>query len=1229
MHRKMFILTIVMTLLALYINVYSAMAQAPEPPGDIEAPCPRCQQSPDGHWYIPKNARFSTEASILAPQETGGPDDFGYTWDDSVPLNWIDVSGGIETGINSNTDHVGPVNIGFSFKYYENVYAQLYISRFGFVAFNDNGIYESQSRIPSPSLPNDVVAPHWVPAYELNGYVRYMQGGTAPNRWFVVEWNRLTADCGGDEVPDEYTFELILHENGDIVLQYGTINIGGDCRMCEASGIENSTGLDGLSITDFCREVASNHAVHIYRPAPSARVSIPSLYQGRFTRAGEMNTFQITIYNTGELGADTYDLTTSSKWPAALYAADATTPLSDTDGDDTVDTGSIPQGGSTTVIAKVTTPYTVSMGGHNRVAVNVRSSVDTSKSKVVHLQAAIPAPFAQVFRDDVDGAMSIYLAQPNDQILKKATQDSHYGSNMAVAEMPTSFAYVWSKGRSVDSVYIREIEYTLLDNEGNLIRGVSKLTDHSAATVNTYDYPVVAVAPDGHIGVLWERYLYNSANGSRNYNVFFAVLDSDGNLSYGPVNLTNNGAWGEWNDYGVPQFFRPRIVATHDNRFVLAWEREQRESAGWLEDVYYAIRDTNGGIVKDVIKFTNGVVGNDYYSNPALAALGNNRALLAYPGPNGIAYAVLDSAGNAVKGKTSTGEYGYNLDAVQFSDGAILLAWTNYESEGNEIQFAVLEGTTYNVVAGPTTLDNPAALTGDNYVSVAADSAGHGILTWMDDDYNYHRHLYYALVDSNGNVLTDPTIFRTSQAIEPYIKTSYEGYGNTSWSGDFTPPMNPTSLSSTSHITDTWSDDNTVDMTWSGASDAESGVDGFAVTWDQSADTVPDAVKHLEETVQSHTSDPLSDGEWYFHIRTVDNAGNWAAGAEHVGPFKIDTTSPKSSADSPAFIADVLSVTWHGLDAGSGIVSYDVQVRDGADGTWTDWLEDTTAVSATYTSGEVGHTYYFRSAAKDVVGNVETDLPADGDTHTTVAAHAVEGQVVNNRHQPVFNATVSAEPPALNTATTDLGGAYTLYFDSSETYTLTVSYSGFGVLPPRYALLVDGALTDVDFVLPPEDDAVGNGGWETGTFEAWHSSSAVTSTVVMTGAHTGHYGIGLKAGSGTLTFWPYVTQTVAISSTWSQPTLSFMYRAFRGEAEDALLATVSDGNEVITHTVPLTVGGWRHTWRDLSAFSGQTVTLKFGFQSQVNRQHIYLDEVSIGETEAGSHDIYLPLVLRQ
>jgi hypothetical protein len=470
-----------------------------------------------------------------------------------------------------------------------------------------------------------------------------------------------------------------------------------------------------------------------------------------------------------------------------------------------VDTGSVAQGGTVTITVKVQTPALVNVGDDNSAAITVRSSRDTSKSKTVTLQTAVPAPFAQVYGDEADGAMSLYLVQPGGQAVKKATPDWYYGYNTAVAEAPNgNFIYAWNEGRCLDSncnVYVTEIEYALLDRYGNVVRPVSKLTDHTGATMDTYDYsPAVAVAPDGRIGVLWYRYLWNRSTSQSNHNIWFAILDSSGNRVYGPVNLTNNNAWGTRSDLNVPRFYSPRIAATGDNRFVLAWQRSYYgpptgscTSYCSVDDLFYTVRDTGGGDVKPVTQFTNDTPGWDqeYYS-PALTGLSGNRVLMAWGqtvnNQGAIAYAVLDSGGTVIKSPATINMDGWGVDAVQFSTGRVLLAWSVWTTTNRQIAFAVLD-TSYNVVAGPTMLSNPAAPTGNAYVSVTADAAGHAILTWMDYDWSYRRNLYYALVDGNGNVLTPPMIFRTA-GISPrgsqYIETSYEGYGNTSYS--WTPP---------------------------------------------------------------------------------------------------------------------------------------------------------------------------------------------------------------------------------------------------------------------------------------------------------------------------------------------------------------------------------------------------------------------------------------------------------
>lgn len=550
MDRKFLVLTAALSLLILLSIASGTLAQAPEPPCPVKPlPSGAPYRSPEGRWIGKEGTTPLGNARELTPQDTGGPDEFGYTWDDSVAMNWIDAVGGADTGLSGDSwdQAAGPVSLPFPFKYYENTYNEVYVAAGGYLAFTEASSWYDQELVPSPQEPNNVLAPYWTPTYIGAGsWVRYVSGGAAPNRYFAVEWHDVKGGGPGDTVGQDevYRFEVVLYENGDILFQYQTMAFG-DSWWCGDIGIEDSAGLDGLSYIDYCERAPSYRAVRFYRPPPSARVSIRPLYQGRFTHPGETAVFQVPVGNAGDLGADTFDLLVSSPWTVALYAADGVTPLTDTDGDGAVDTGSVAQAGATTVVVEVDTPDTAIAGDDNVAAITARSSLNTAQSKTASLQTAVPAPFAQVYRDDADGAMSLYLAHPGEQSVSKATSDFYWGYEVAVAETPASFVYVWYKGRSTASSYVGEIEYALLGSDGRTTRAASRLTDHTGATMRIYDYsPAVAVAPNGRFGVTWYRYLYNSSSGQWNYNIYYAVLDAAGNVVVPPTNLTNNPYWG-------------------------------------------------------------------------------------------------------------------------------------------------------------------------------------------------------------------------------------------------------------------------------------------------------------------------------------------------------------------------------------------------------------------------------------------------------------------------------------------------------------------------------------------------------------------------------------------------------------------------------------------------------------------------------------------------------------
>jgi uncharacterized repeat protein (TIGR01451 family) len=736
----------------------------------------------------PQGGRASSSLYQGLPAATGGPDYFGYTWDDGVAFNWVGATNGLDIGISGDSDQRASIlSLPFDFHYYDEIYDKVVVAASGYLGFTSGGWWPNQQNpLPSSETPNNIIAPFWTVMYlddtGPTGRVYYRSGGTAPNRYVVVEWYNVAGgteedDSGGDET---YRFEVVLYESGDILFQYHTM-VYNDWRYYASIGIEDWYG-DGLGYMDWGnywdRLPASGQAILFSRPAPSAYLGLSPLHAGVFTHAGQPSEFELTVRNTGELGTDVYDLEATSSWPVTFHHQGGQL-LNDTDSDGIIDSGSLAQGDVKTVIARIQTPLLTNVADSNMTQVTLTSSLDVSKSKTATLQVAAPATFVQAYIGD-DLAMSNYMVRPDKVEIKKATPDSYLGWVHAITETP-GFIYIWSNytWKTDTSIGYSNIEYALLDDQGNRSGEIRILTDNSTAMMDSYDwYPAVAALPNGNIGVSWYRFLSDDSVDKFNYNIWFAVLDSSGNVVYGPENMTMNSIWGDGSDYDIPIYREPRITATDDNRFILAWRSYTWTSSGTISDIHYMVRDSNGLEILPATKFTYAVPGAGYYYAPNLTSLDNNRALLVYResySGNGY-FAVLDSNGAVVKSETNAGINGYNPDAVQLTGGNILIA-----SDG--LEYVVLDGSSYGIVAGPSWLTNPASVIGDAYVSVTRDDLGHGILTWIESDIIYRRNIFYALIDGNGNILTQPMIFHTS---EEYMETNISGYGNTSYSTNST-----------------------------------------------------------------------------------------------------------------------------------------------------------------------------------------------------------------------------------------------------------------------------------------------------------------------------------------------------------------------------------------------------------------------------------------------------------
>ncbi|NOX60325.1 MAG: hypothetical protein GXP42_00015 [Chloroflexi bacterium] len=167
------------------------------------------------------------------------------------------------------------------------------------------------------------------------------------------------------------------------------------------------------------------------------------------------------------------------------------------------------------------------------------------------------------------------------------------------------------------------------------------------------------------------------------------------------------------------------------------------------------------------------------------------------------------------------------------------------------------------------------------------------------------------------------------------------------------------------------------------ANDATSGVAGVRYRingrdWIESSDAV--VFVQFQET-----------GEYYLEYQAFDVAGN--AEPLHALPVRVDLEPP-----TPWFEPvhryrrqTAIALDWNALDQanGSGVDGFDLQVRDGRNGPWTNWGHQNVPDRGGRYFGNPGHRYLFRMRARDRAGNVSdwVELPwgayidplADGD----------------------------------------------------------------------------------------------------------------------------------------------------------------------------------------------------------------------------------------------------------
>ncbi len=712
-------------------------------------------------------------------------DNFGYTIDDTQSPAWEDIlaSGTVitftqHTPLDDSYSVALPIHFGF--KYYEYTYTTLYVSTNGLVTFSTPSKAFSNTILPNDILPNNLIAAYW-DDLRLDGtnskvMVQYFD---APDRHLTIEWYQVLRLGGTGHL----TFQVQLFENGDIHIQYQDLSANLDQ---ETVGMEDVHGVDGLTYLFNSSGLSTSKAVHIIRPAQDYRAKLYPIRRSGLTLHSQAD-FSLTLRNTGELGADTYNLSYTPNdpdWKVDFYNADGS-PLDDSNSDGTPDIGPIPQGSEAGI--KVHTSTTrEDVGANFPLQVKAASTGNSNRQAVASILVAIPAPFAQIYLDT--GVGELQLLWNNSLSIKPVIEGQFTGNSLAFTGIPNgNYFYFWEKnGPPSPDFWYTNLEYTVLNWRGAVVKTVTGLADNASQGVSTEDRSLyLAGADNGRVGAIWVREQISTSQ-KTNANIYFSLLDENGNKILSPVNLTHNTGWIGESDYDIPTFYSPLVVALENNHYLAAWVESRTFATGETSDILLASFDQDGVQVGSVHKLTNSTTDTVQYYSPSLTNLHPGRALLTFTasGKSDVIsqFVILDQNGDPLAAPAAIpGGIGFQMDSIQLTSGPVLLAWCVTGS--GKLQFTLMNPTTYAFLPAPIEITSTMGRTPKN-VSVTRDASGHGILTWVEQENK--NFLAYALIDDQGSLLTPALVFNAGSSPNSILESNSYGLGNAEFPGSWT-----------------------------------------------------------------------------------------------------------------------------------------------------------------------------------------------------------------------------------------------------------------------------------------------------------------------------------------------------------------------------------------------------------------------------------------------------------
>jgi hypothetical protein len=226
-------------------------------------------------------------------EASGGPDAFGYRWDDSdepggPAFGWVDISAiGARIPFSRDDQNVGPIPLPFSFPFYRGAFDSMRVCSNGWLSFTSRDSTYHNVSLPNAAArsPANLVAPFWDDLdFGAGGAAYYDYDGSRVIVSFVdaPRWVQSGVPTG------RYTFQALLYPDGEIDLQY--LDVQGVLNSATI-GIQNAARDVGLQVAYNTVYVHAGLRVRFLRQVRWLSVSADS----GVTAAGGRDTLDVRL----------------------------------------------------------------------------------------------------------------------------------------------------------------------------------------------------------------------------------------------------------------------------------------------------------------------------------------------------------------------------------------------------------------------------------------------------------------------------------------------------------------------------------------------------------------------------------------------------------------------------------------------------------------------------------------------------------------------------------------------------------------------------------------------------------------------------------------------------------------------------------------------------------------------------------------------------------------------